>query len=51
VDRPDDRCEVLTWKFHLPDVPYPLPVLAQIRWADPISSQENTVRLGLMFLP
>jgi len=50
-DLPDDRFEVLTWKFHIPDVPFPLPVLAQIRWVDPISSPGNTVRLGLLFLP
>jgi PilZ domain len=48
---PDDTSAVLKWAFYIPDVPVPLPLLAQIRWIEPISSPEGTVRLGLAFLP
>ena len=48
---PDDRNAILVWQFHLPGVPAPLPVLAQIRWVEPVSSSENTYRFGLLFLP
>lgn len=41
---------VVPWRFHLPDVPVPLPVLAQVRWVEPVDSQKNAFRLGLIFL-
>ena len=41
---------VVPWRFHLPDVPVALPVLAQVRWVEPVVSPENTFRLGLAFL-
>jgi hypothetical protein len=50
-DLPEDRFAALTWRFNIPDVPTPLPVLAQIRWVKPESSVEKTFRFGLAFLP
>lgn len=49
-DRPLAKLTVVPWRFHLPDVPVALPVLAQVRWVEPVASQENTFRLGLTFL-
>jgi hypothetical protein len=49
-DRPLARLTVVPWRFYLPGVPAPLPVLAQVRWVEPMASQENTFRLGLTFL-
>lgn len=44
------KFSVVPWRFHLPNVPVALPVLAQVRWVEPVVSQKNTFRLGLTFL-
>lgn len=49
-DRPLAKLTVVPWRFQLPDVPVALPVLAQVRWVEPVVSQENMFRLGLTFL-
>lgn len=49
-DRPLAKFTVVPWRFYLPDVPVVLPVLAQVRWMEPVPSQQNTYRLGLTFL-
>lgn len=38
------------WRFYLPDIPVPLTMLAQIRWTEPLASQEDTFRIGLLFV-
>jgi hypothetical protein len=49
-DRPPVKFTVLPWRFDLPGVPVALPVLAQVRWVEPVPSQDNTFRIGLSFL-
>ncbi len=40
----------LPWKFHLPNIPVPLTLLAQVRWIEPLPSDEDTCRIGLLFV-
>ena len=49
-DRPLAKFTVMPWRFSLPDVPVTLPVLAQVRWVEPVASQESAFRLGLIFI-
>jgi hypothetical protein len=39
---------VLPWKFQFPSVPVRVPVLAQVRWIEPVDAER--VRIGLLFL-
>jgi hypothetical protein len=41
---------VLPWKFQFPNVPVRVPVLAQVRWIEPVSVGAERVRIGLLFL-
>jgi hypothetical protein len=45
-----ERFSVLPCKFHFPEVPVPVPILMQVRWVDPVLSQDGVVRIGLSFL-
>jgi hypothetical protein len=38
------------WRFHFPDTPVPITVLAQVRWIEPLTSQANTFHVGLLFV-
>ncbi|MGH9199118.1 MAG: PilZ domain-containing protein [Acidimicrobiia bacterium] len=49
-DRGLPEFTVAPFRFRVPDVPVPLPVLAQVRWVQPVGSDENSFRLGLTFL-
>jgi hypothetical protein len=49
-DCPLTKFAVLPWRFDLPGVPVALPVLAQVRWVEPVPSEEGTFRVGLSFL-
>jgi hypothetical protein len=50
TDRPLTKFTVIPWRLYLPDVPVPLPVLAQVRWVEPAASRASAFRLGLAFL-
>ena len=45
-----ERFVLLPCGFRFPDVPVPVPVLAQVRWVQPVPSEENTFRVGLLFI-
>lgn len=50
TDRPLPEFTVIPWRLHLPDVPVALPVLAQVRWVQPVAARDDAFRLGLLFL-
>jgi PilZ domain len=41
---------VLSCRFHFPAVPVPVPVLAQVRWIQPVPSRKGIFRIGLWFI-
>jgi hypothetical protein len=47
-DRAPERFAVLSCRLHFPDVPIGVPVLAQVRWVEPIDG--SSYRLGLTFI-
>lgn len=49
-DRSVEPFTILPCRFRFQKVPVPVPVLAQVRWVQPVPSQENTFRVGLLFI-
>jgi hypothetical protein len=45
-----ERFSVLPCTFHFPEVPAPVPILMQVRWVEPVPSQDGIFRIGLSFL-
>ena len=50
IDTPVEPLRVMPFRFGFPDVPVLLPVLAQVRWVEPLTSAERAFRAGLRFI-